>query len=106
MAFRRTNDQRYSAFWRSLANFLRINSGLLVSGVARSGSRRRGNYRPDSDLDIIFAVAGDPPCSTVYPDIVTKLRNVMNVAAELGGSYHVINIRKTNLDVDLVLVTE
>jgi len=106
MALRRTNDQRYSAFWRSLANFLRINSGFPVSGVARSGSRRRGIYRPDSDLDIIFSVAGDPPRSLVYPDLVTKLWKVMNVEAEIGGNYHVINIRKADLDMDLVLLTE
>ncbi len=81
MAFRRENDQRYASFWLSLGNFLRNNSVFPVGGVARSGSRRRRDYRPNSDLDVIFWIASNPPKTQVYPELVEKLTNELNVVA-------------------------
>ena len=52
MSIRRQYEQRYAAFWRSLANFLRNSSGFKVSGVARQGSRNIGTHRDRSDLDV------------------------------------------------------
>ncbi len=105
MGLRRENEQRYAAFWSKFVNFMNSITGIQISGIARSGSRRRGDYRPDSDLDIIFAVSGDSPREQVYPPLVEKLRNIMNEQAGIGGSYHVINIRKDSLDFDLVLLS-
>jgi len=106
MAIRRQFDQRYASFWRSLANFMRQNTGLGIGGIARSGSRKRGDYRPTSDLDVIFWIPGDPRKDQVYPDLVPKLKRILNVIASIGTSYNVINITKEKLDVDLVLVSE
>jgi len=106
MAARREYDQRYASKWRSIGNFLKNNSGFPISGVARGGSRRRGNYRTDSDLDIIFAIAGNPRKNQVYPQLVEKLKKGMNVQAKIGTSYNVIKIFKDNLKMDLVLLTE
>ncbi len=105
MTIRRQFDQRYASFWRSLANFMRQNTGLGIGGIARSGSRKRGNYRPTSDLDVIFWIPGDPDRDQVYPDLVQKFRHIFNVNANIGSSYNVINITKDELDVDLVLVS-
>jgi len=60
MVTRREFEQRYTRFWRTLGNFLRMNSGFRVSGVARADSRRRGTHRDRSDFDVIFAISGDP----------------------------------------------
>ena len=106
MALRREGDQQYASFWRRIGNFLKNNSGLPVSGVARAGSRRRGDYNVDSDLDIIFSITGDPRKDQVYPELVKKLKDGLNVDAKIGSSYNVINIQKNNLEIDLVLLTE
>ncbi|MHA1756326.1 MAG: nucleotidyltransferase domain-containing protein [Promethearchaeota archaeon] len=106
MAERREYDQRYASIWRSIGNFLKNNSGFPVSGVARGGSRRRGDYNADSDLDIIFAIAGNPRKDQVYPQLVERLKRGMNVQARIGSSYNVIKIIKDNLKIDLVLRTE
>jgi len=41
MAERREFEQRYAKLWRSIVNFIKNNTGLRVSGIARAGSRRR-----------------------------------------------------------------
>lgn len=106
MGERREFEQRYASIWRSIGNFLRNSSGLRIGGVARTGSRRRMNHRPDSDLDIIFWVSGDPGKNQVYPDLVDRLKKVLRVNAWIGSSYNVINISKDTLEIDLVLVSQ
>ncbi len=107
MAERREFDQRYAHIWRSLANFLRNNSGFPVSGITRTGSRRRGDYEKKSDLDIIFSIAENPDKRSVYPDLVNLLkRGFPDAYVEIGQSYNVINFKRQSLDVDLVLLTE
>lgn len=106
MAERREKEQQYSSLRKSLGNFLRHNSGLSVSGAALMGSRRRGDHTAKSDMDVIFAITGDPQKKDVYPKLVKKLESGMNVQAEIGSSYNVIKIKKGPLKVDLVLRTE
>jgi len=106
MSTRRTYEEGYASFWRSLKNFLLHNSGFKVSGVARSGSRREGTHRDKSDLDVIFAIAGDPSKRDVYPALVERLKSSFNVNADIGSSYNVIKIWKTQISSDLVLRSE
>lgn len=106
MSKRREKDQQYASYWRSIGGFLKNNTGLPVSGVARTGSRRRGDYDDESDSDIIFSIAGNPEKGQVYPDLVEKLKNGMNIQAKIGSSYNVIKIQKDDLKIDLVLRTE
>jgi predicted nucleotidyltransferase len=106
MAERREKEQQYSSLRKGLGNFLRENTGLRVSGVALMGSRRRGDHNADSDMDVIFTVAGDPSKDQVYPGLIDKLTRGMNVQARLGSSHNVIKIQKGDLKVDLVLRTE
>lgn len=106
MSDRREFEQRYAHFWRSLANFLRNNSGFPISGVAREGSRRRGTHRDRSDLDVIFAISGNPSKSQVYPTLIDRLISGMIVQANIGSSYNAIKIQKDQLRCDLVLKTQ
>lgn len=106
MSNRREAEQIYSAFYESLRNFLYNNSGLEVGGVARYGSRTTGTHKDKSDLDVIFWITGNPSKKNVYPDLIEKLKGVMRVNADIGGSYNVINIWKKDLSCDLVLLTE
>lgn len=106
MSTRRAYEEGYASFWRGLKNFLLHNSGFKVSGVARSGSRRAGTHRDRSDLDVIFAIAGDPQKTDVYPSLVQRLKSGFNVNADIGSSYNVINIWKTQISCDLVLLKE
>jgi len=106
MSVRREFEQRYARFWRSLANFLRNSSGFPISGVAREGSRRRGTHHDRSDLDVIFAISGDPPKSQVYPLLVERLITIMNVQARIGTSYNAVKIQKEQIRCDLVIQTQ
>jgi len=73
----------------------------------RAGSRRRGNHRNKSDLDIIFTVAGDPPKKNIYPMIASNLKyGFPRAHIEIGSSYNVINMKIEDLDFDVVLLTE
>ncbi len=106
MSERRESEQRYSAFYTSLKNFLYKNSGLPVRGVARWGSRTTGNHRDRSDLDVIFWIQANPSKESVYPGLVDKLKLVLKVNADIGRSYNVINIWKPGISCDLVLLME
>ena len=106
MSTRREYEQRYASFWRSLKNFLQHNTKFSVSGVARAGSRREGTHRDKSDLDVIFAISGDPSKKEVYPSLVDLLKKVLNVNADIGSSYNVIKIWKNRISCDLRLRTE
>lgn len=105
MTVRKEFEQRYARFWRRLAKFLRNNTGLPISGVAREGSRRRGTHDDRSDLDVIFAISNDPSKSEIYPTLVEKLNSGFNVQARIGSSYNAIKIVKEQLRCDLVLKT-
>ena len=106
MAVRREFEQKYARFWRRLANFLRKNTGLAISGVAREGSRRRGTHKDRSDLDVIFAISNDPSKRDLYPALVEKLESKFNVQARIGSSYNAIKIVKEELRCDLILKTQ
>lgn len=105
MANRRMLEQQYSSLSGKINNFLRKNTGYVIHGVARQGSRKEGTHDDDSDLDIIFAIARNPAKQTIYPDLVEKLSNNMGLDASIGSSYNVINLQKGDLEVDLVLLT-
>lgn len=107
MGERRRKDQEYASIWRSVINFLKNNTNLSINGIARAGSRRLGNYRTDSDLDIIFSVANNSSKYDVYPKLVEKLKKGYPYASiKIGSSYNVIKFIKNELKIDLVLRTE
>jgi predicted nucleotidyltransferase len=106
MATRRLKDQQYSSKWYSFVNFLHNNTGYPIAGVARAGSRINGTYEDDSDLDIRFAIGGDPPRTTVYPHLKGLLENAFpSASVGIGGSYNIINVQIQDLNFDLVLLS-
>ena len=105
MSVRREFEQRYARFWRSLRNFMLNSAGFPVSGVARRGSRSNGTHRDKSDLDVIFAISGDPPKQNVYPILVERIKKTLKVNADIGSSYNVIKIWKS-IKCDLALRTQ
>jgi len=97
-------EQRYASEWRSIVNFMKNNTGFSISGIARGGSRALGTHRDDSDLDIIFAISGDPLKTEVYPILLRKLRdNFPNNTICIGSSYNVINMKLGPLRFDIKL---
>lgn len=104
MSKRRELEQQTSSFAKKIDHFLHENTNLMIHGVARQGSRKEGSHKDDSDLDIVFAISGDPDREDVYPDLAEKLEKVMNVQTDLGENGNVINIKKGKVDVDLVLL--
>jgi len=106
MSIRREAEQRYSAFYKSLKNFLYNNSGYNIKGVARWGSRTTGEHKDKSDLDVIFWIFGNPSKQKVYTDLIDKLKNTLKVNANTGTSKNVIKIWKEGLKCDLRLLSE
>ncbi len=106
MSIRREEEQKYSAFYKSLKNFLYNNSGYKIGGVARWGSRTTGEHRDKSDLDVIFWIVGNPSKQSVYPDLIDKLKRIFNVNADTGSSYNVIKIWIEGIKCDLRLLFE
>jgi hypothetical protein len=90
MSFRRQFEQGYTSFWRRLANFMRNSSGFPLSGVAHRGSRSTGQHKDKSDLDVIFAISGDPPKGEVYPLLVERLKKTLKVNADIGSRISLI----------------
>jgi len=106
MSIRREAEQKYSAFYNSLKNFLYSNSGYKIRGVARWGSRTTGEHRDKSDLDVIFWITGDPTKQKVYADLIDKLKKILKVNVNTGSSKNVIKIWKEGITCDLVLLSE
>lgn len=106
MSIRREAEQKYSAFYNSLKNFLYNNSGYNIRGVARWGSRTTGEHRDKSDLDVIFWIFGNPSKQKVYPNLIDKLKKIMKVNANTGSSNNVIKIWKEGITCDLILLSE
>lgn len=104
MSKRRELEHQASSLAKKIDHFLHENTNLTIHGVARQGSRKEGTHKDDSDLDIVFAISGDPDREKIYPDLAEKLEKGMNVQADLGENGNVINIKKGKLDIDLVLL--
>lgn len=106
MSIRREAEQKYSAFYESLKNFLYKNSGYNVRGVARWGSRTTGEHKDKSDLDVIFWIFGNPSKQKVYTDLMDGLKKNLKVNANMGSSKNVIKIWREGIACDLVLLSE
>ena len=104
MSISRTGDPRYANFWLDLAKFLREDSGFPVSDIARTSSRRRCFFF--NFLDIIFRISGDPPKEQVYPALLEKIQERMEVKATIGGNNNDIHIEHRTLNFDLILLAE
>jgi len=104
MSNRRELEHQASSLAKKIDHFLHKNTNLKIHGVARQGSRKEGTHKDDSDLDIVFAISGDPDKEEIYPDLSEKLEKIMKVQAEIGEDGNVINILKGKLDIDLVLL--
>jgi hypothetical protein len=64
-----------------------------VSRVAKAKSQARIQHRPDSDMDVIFAVSGDPSKSTFYPKLIKVMKaNLTNGKVYPGRSNNVVHI--------------
>ncbi len=101
------NDQQYRAKWKSIVNVL-WHSNLKVSKIAVAGSRAIQRQRLDSDMDVIFSAAGNPPKQEFYPKLITLLQsNFPEEAAYPGSHYNVVHLDfKSGGKFDLVLLPE
>lgn len=107
MSTGREKDQKYSAKWKSLVNFMQHNTGLGVGSVAKSGSRRDGTPTEYSDLDIIFYIPDDPSKEIIYTKLIELIpENFDGVEVDFGKSRNVINMKLDDLEFDIVLLPE
>ena len=105
MGERREYAQRYKKLWKSLSNWLKNNSGWKVGGVAKEGSRREGDFKNKSDLDMDFWIAETHDKQKVYDDIIPKLRRTYKGSqVQKGRSENVIKFAQNGLKVDIVLL--
>ena len=105
MAERREYAQRYKKKWISLSNWLKNNSGWKVGGIAKEGSRRQGDFKDKSDLDMDFWISEQYQKQNVYDDIIPKLRNAFPESqVQKGSSKNVIKFSQKGLKVDMILL--
>jgi len=105
MAERREYAQRYKKLWKSLLEWLKNSSGWNVGGVAKEGSRREGDFKNKSDLDMDFWISEPYQKQKVYDDIIPKLRkDYEGSLVQKGRSENVIKFTQNGLNVDIVLL--
>lgn len=105
MAERREFAQRYKKLWISLSNWLKTKSGCKIGGVAKEGSRREGDFKDKSDLDMDFWITEPYEKQKVYDDIIPKLRrDYEGSQVQKGRSNNVIKFAQKGLKVDMVLL--
>ena len=100
-------DSYYQARWRRIVNVMKT-SNLGLSRIAPAGSRAKRQHRPNSDYDVIFAVADNPSREEFYPDLIEVLQNHFdNVYVYPGSNYNVVHIDfHRGGKFELVLLTE
>jgi len=107
MAERHEYAQKYKRLWISLSEWLKNKSGWKIGGVAKEGSRRKGDFKNKSDLDMDFWIAEPYEKQKVYDDIIPKLRrDYIDCQVQKGRSNNVIKFAQKGLKVDMVLLTK
>ena len=86
------SDEYYHSKWISVVNVLK-HSNLKVSRIAQHGSRARRTHSPESDLDVIFSVSGNPSRRELYPRLISVLEvNFPHDTIYPGGDYNVVHL--------------
>ena len=100
-------EDRYHSKWNSIVNVMK-SSNLKISRIAQAGSRARRDHKPNSDMDVIFAVARNPNKREFYPKLMKVLSDNFPESNVFPGShYNVVHINfKKGSIFDLVLLTE
>ena len=101
------DENFYHSKWKSIVNVMK-SSNLKISKIAQAGSRAKKKHRPDSDMDVIFSVAGNPSQKIFYPNLMTVLKsNFSDEKVFPGSNYNVVHVDfKQGGKYDLVLLTE
>lgn len=107
MAERDEYAQRYKKLWKSISDWLKSSSGWKVGGVRKEGSRREGDFKNKSDLDMDFWIAETYNKQKVYDDIIPKLRkHYSGSQVQKGRNENVIKFAQNGLKVDIVLLSK
>jgi len=101
------SEDRYHSKWNSIVNVMK-SSNLKISRIAQAGSRARRDYKPNSDMDVIFAVARNPNKGEFYPKLMKLLNgNFPEDKVFPGSHYNVVHINfKKGGIFDVILLTE
>ena len=78
------DENFYHSKWKSIVNVMK-SSNLKISKIAQAGSRAKKKHRPDSDMDVIFAVAGNPPQKNFYPDFDDSVKKQFSLRKSISG---------------------
>jgi len=101
------SDDYYHSKWKKIVNVMK-NSNLKISRIAPAGSRAKRQHRPESDMDVIFSVSGNPSRNIFYPDLIKILRSNFPLERVYPGSnYNVVHLNfKDSGKFELILLTE
>ena len=85
-------DDYYKSKWKSIVNVMK-SQNLNVAKIAKAGSRARQQHTPDSDLDVIFSVSGNPSKQDFYSKLEKVLKdNFPNDQVSLGTDKNVVHL--------------
>ncbi len=103
----KNSEAHYHRLWKSIVNVM-TKSNLKISRIAQAGSRALRTHRPDSDMDVIFSVTGNPSEESFYPRLISVLKS--NFKADNvypGSNYNVVHLDfQSGAKFDLVLLSE
>ena len=95
----------YEKMWRSLAKWLKFNTGYPVGGVALSHSRRTKVFSKKNELDVFFWILGFCDRHRVYDSIIPKLqKRFPNCHVHEDSCEQVINFTYMGLRADIVVL--
>ena len=100
-------DEAYFSKWKKIVNVMQ-HSNLGLARIAPHGSRARHLHRPDSDMDVIFVISGNPSRSNFYPELVRIISaNFREDAVYEGTDYNIIHLDfHTGPKFDIILLTD
>ena len=101
------NMAYYHAKWKKIVHVM-TSPNLGISRIAQAGSRPKQRHRPDSDMDVIFAVTGNPSTRAFYPKLMKVLKANFPLGNTYpGGSYNVVHLNfQSGGKFELVLLPE
>ena len=105
------NDEYYKSKWKKVVNVM-THQNLKVSKIATAGSRAKRQHTPDSDMDVIYSISGDPSRENFHPEIIKVLKanfsqdkvypgdnnNVVHIDFQSGGKFDLVLLDSDDFD--------
>lgn len=105
------SEEYYKSKWKKVVNVM-IHQNSKVSKIAPAGSRPKQQHTPNSDMDVIYSVSGDPSKENFHPELIKTLKsnfsqdkvypgsnnNVVHIDFQTGGKFDIVLLPGDDFD--------